>query len=79
MSDTYDVCKLYSEGRLTKLNVALLRLFSILFSVDVDSLSQRRKAPYRYLLSGNWCCHVHALNVNNSIMNFIDQFVDFLA
>ena len=72
MSDTYDVCKLYSEGKLTKLNVALLRHFSIFFSMDVDGLSQHRKAHHIYLLSGNWCCHVHALNVKNSIMNFIE-------
>ena len=76
MFETYDVCKLYSEGKLTKLNIALLRHFCIFFSMpDVDGLSQQRKAP----LSGNWCCHVHALNVKNSIMNFIDQFVDFLV
>ena len=33
---------------------------------------------YIYILSGNWCCHVHVLNVMNSILSFIDQFVDFL-
>ena len=32
-----------------------------------------------YILSWDWCCHVHVLNVENSILNFIDQFVDFLA
>ena len=32
-----------------------------------------------YILSGNWCCHVHVLNVKNSMLNFIDQFVDFLV
>ena len=71
-----DVCntfKLYSEGKLTKLNVALLHHFCIFFSMDVDGLSQHRKAPDIYLLSGNWCCRVHALNVKNSIMNFNDQ------
>ena len=39
LCDTYDVCKLYSEGKLTKLNVALLRHFCIFFSMDVDDLS----------------------------------------
>ena len=39
MCDTSDVCKLYSEGKLTKPNVALLRHFCIFFSVDVDALS----------------------------------------
>ena len=39
MCDTYDVCKLYSEEKLTKLNVALLRHFCIFFSMDVDDLS----------------------------------------
>ena len=34
-----DVCKLYSEGKLAKLNVALLRPFCIFFSMDVDGLS----------------------------------------
>ena len=38
MCDTFDVCKLYSEGKLTKLNVALLRRFCIFFSMDVDGL-----------------------------------------
>ena len=79
MSDIYNVCKLYSEGKLTKLKVALLRHFSIFFSMDVDGLFQHRKALYIYILPGNWCCHVHALNVKKSIMNFIYQFVDFLV
>lgn len=39
MCDTHDVCKLYSEGKLTKLNVALLRHFCIFFNVDGDGLS----------------------------------------
>ena len=47
MCDTYDVCKLYSGGKLTKLNIALLRHF--FFSMDVDGLSQHRKAPYTYI------------------------------
>ena len=51
--DTYDVCKLYSEGKLTTLNVALvLRHFCIFFSMhmDIDGLSQDRKAPYISLI-----------------------------
>ena len=39
MCDTYDVYKLYSDGKLTTLNVALLRHFGIFFSRDVDGLS----------------------------------------
>ena len=39
MCNTYDVCKLYSEEKLTKLNVALLLHFCIFFSMDVDDLS----------------------------------------
>ena len=47
MCDTYNVCKLYSEGKLTTLSVAqVLRHFCIFFSMDVDGLSQHRKAPY---------------------------------
>ena len=49
MCDAYDVCKLYSEGKLTKLNAALLRHFYIFFSMDVDGLSQHRKALYIYI------------------------------
>ena len=43
MRDTYDVCKLYSEGKLTKLNVAPLRHFCIFFSMDVDGLQQEKR------------------------------------
>ena len=41
--------------------------------------STERHHIYIYILSGNWCVHVHVLNVKNSILNFIDQFVDFLV
>ena len=78
MFETYDVCKLYSEGKLTKLNVAFLRHFCIFFSMDVDGLSQRGKATYISLIRELVLSYL-ALNVENSIMNFIDQFVDFLV
>ena len=32
-----------------------------------------------YFLSGNRYSHVHVLIVKNSVLNFIDQFVDFLV
>lgn len=48
--DTYNVCKLYSDGKLAKLNVALLRHFCLFFSIDIDGISQHRKAPYISLL-----------------------------
>ena len=78
MFETYDICKLYSEGKLTKLNVALLRHFCIFFSMDVDGLSQHRKAPYLSLIK-ELVLSCLAINVKNSIMNFSDQFVDFLV
>ena len=39
MFDTYDVCRLYSEEKLIKLNVPLFSHFCIFFSMDVDGLS----------------------------------------
>ena len=78
MCDTYDVCRLYSEGKLTKLNVVPLRHFCIFSSMDVDGLSQQRKAPYRSLIP-ELVLSCTSLNVRNSMMNFIDQFVDFLV
>jgi hypothetical protein len=51
MYDTYDVCKLYADKRLPKLSVALLRHICVFFNMDVESLSQHRKAPYISLIN----------------------------
>ena len=79
MCDSYDVCKLYSEGKLTKLNVALLRLTFVFSSAWMLMVYPSTERHHIYILLGNWCCNVHVLNVKNSILNFIDQFVDFLV
>ena len=46
--------------------------------MDVDGLSQHRKAPYISVIR-EVVMSCTSLNVKNSIMNFIDQFVDFLV
>jgi hypothetical protein len=51
MYDTYDVCKLYAEKRLSKLSVALLRYICIFFNMDVEGLSHHRKAPFISLIN----------------------------
>ena len=43
--DTYDLCKLYAEKKLTKLSVSLLRQICIFFDMDIKNTSARRKAP----------------------------------
>lgn len=51
MFDTYDVCKLYAEKRLSKLSVALLSHICVFFNMDVESLTVHRKAPYISLIN----------------------------
>ena len=51
MYDTYDVCKLYAEKRLSKLSVALLCYICIFFNMDVEGLSHHRKAPFISLIN----------------------------
>ena len=48
MCDTYNICQLYGSEKLGKLTVKILRHFCSYFNMDsVESLSDRRKAPYR--------------------------------
>ena len=51
MYDTYNVCKLHAEKKLTKLSVSLLRQMCIFFDLDVGNLSLHRKAPYILLIN----------------------------
>ena len=51
MYDTYNVCQLYTEKRLAKLSVALLRHICLFFNMNIESLSQYRKAPYISLIN----------------------------
>lgn len=47
MCDTYNICELYGSKKLQKLTVKLLRHMCSYFNMDgVESLSDRRKAPY---------------------------------
>jgi hypothetical protein len=48
--DTYDVCKLYADKKLTKLSVSLLRQICVFFDMDIENLSLHRKAPYILLI-----------------------------
>ena len=62
MCDTYNICQLYGSEKLGKLTVKILRHFCRYFNMDgVESLSDRRKAPYLSFL-GNLvqsctCCN----------------------
>ncbi len=52
MCDTYNICQLYGSQKLEKLTVKILRHFCSYFNMDgVESLSDRRKAPYLSFLS----------------------------
>ena len=51
MYDTYNICQLYAADKLKRLSVALLRYICTYFNMEIDSLPERRKAPYITLLS----------------------------
>ena len=51
MYDTYNLCSLYADQRLPKLSVALLRHICVFFNMNVENLSQHRKAPYISLIN----------------------------
>ena len=50
--DSYNICQLHTDGKLTRLSVALLKYICIYFGLDVNGLPDRRKAPYISLITG---------------------------
>lgn len=50
--DSYNICQLYSDNKLTRLSVALLRYICTYFGLEVSGLPDRRKAPYISLITG---------------------------
>ena len=52
MCDTHNICQLYGSQKLGKLTLKMLRYFCCYFNMDdVESLSDRRKAPYLSFLN----------------------------
>ena len=50
MYDTYNLCEMCEQRKLTKLSVSMLRLICCYFDLKCESVSLKRKAPYVKLI-----------------------------
>ena len=48
--DTYNLCELYSNNKVTKLSVPIWRIICSHFEVEIDSISLKLKEPYVQLI-----------------------------